>query len=219
MKNKLFKTIIGIIILISTCCLFASCSSCGENGNNNGNNPSEQEQTNNNGDQNKDDKDYDIVSLKLNPNYAVLEVGETVRIAVLNASGTVQWQSSNPLVCEVADGLLTAKAEGGAVITATDGSASATCRVVVQNSGIVAVIEVENSEINIFIGNSLNIGAEVKFKAITVDSVLTYVSADSSIATVDINGRVTGVGVGETYINIYDNDRGLNETVKVKVMN
>ena len=209
MKNSVLKTLFVMLIAISVCAV-AVC--CGGDGEETQSPDTTQSQT---GGESGNETTEKVLSLNLN--YIVLEVGENAKLIAFNYEGSVEWTSSSPSVCEVADGNLNAKAEGGAIITARSGGSTATCRVVVQNSGVVAAIELENPEVSILLGGSLNLGARVTFKGKTVDATLTYKSENVAVATVDANGRVTGVGEGVTYVNVYDNARGLTETVKVTV--
>jgi len=65
-----------------------------------------------------------------------LTLTATVTPSTTDEDKTVTWKSSDPSIVTVADGLLTAIAEGTAVITASAGSsASATCNVTVLHRG------------------------------------------------------------------------------------
>jgi len=66
----------------------------------------------------------------LNKTYLNLEVdGTDVLTATATSGGEITWTSSNPNVAKVVDGTVTAVAKGTATITATCGSAKATCTV------------------------------------------------------------------------------------------
>ena len=207
MKNSVLKVLFIMLIAITVCVITVSCG-----GNNESQHGTSQSETSG------DSGGHETTdNLSLNLSYIIMEVGENANIIAFNYEGSIEWSSSNPNVCEVTDGHLNAKAEGGAIITARSGENVATCRVVVQNSGVIAMIEIENPEISILLGSALNIGTKVTFKGKIVDASLTYKSEDVNIATVDVNGRIVGVSAGVTYVNIYDNTRGLTETVKVTV--
>ncbi|MBO4262881.1 MAG: hypothetical protein J5903_03755, partial [Clostridia bacterium] len=125
MKNVLLK-ILATILAITSLCLFAACGG-GEPNDNDPSSSVTDSESGHGGEQTD-------TEMKLNLGYVVLEVGETADLVVLNyGGGAISWTSSNPSVCEVSGGALTAKAEGGAIITASAGTSSATCRVVVQN--------------------------------------------------------------------------------------
>ena len=58
----------------------------------------------------------------------------TATVLPANTTDALEWSSSDEAVATVADGLVTAKAEGEATITAKAGEQSATCKVTVKNS-------------------------------------------------------------------------------------
>ena len=68
--------------------------------------------------------------MTLDKNSVSLEVGESATL-VATANGAVSWSSSDTQVATVVNGKVTAVGAGRAVITATCGSAKATCTVTV----------------------------------------------------------------------------------------
>lgn len=94
---------------------------------------------------------------------------------------TVAWSSSNPSVAEVsASGLVSAKSEGNAIITATCGSKSATCMVTVVKPVIV------------FTGDASNItwtGAVLSFK-VHMEKVGKFYSYDAGITISKTDGNL-----------------------------
>lgn len=91
-----------------------------------------------------------VSSITLSQTSAVLETGKSITlsatVAPANAANkTVKWTSSNPAVATVANGFVTAKAAGTAVITAAaaDGSGkSASCTVTVKETEKAPVVEI-----------------------------------------------------------------------------
>ena len=77
----------------------------------------------------------------------------------------------------------------------------------------VESIEAENVEVEI--GSTAEIGATVTPSNATLPGI-TYASADETIATVDANGVVTGVAVGETTITITADE--VSKTINVNVV-
>ena len=82
------------------------------------------------------DKTVAVESVALNTGTLDLTVGASATlvatVAPNNATDkTVTWTTSDPSVAEVANGVVTAKANGTAVITATAGQFSAACVVTV----------------------------------------------------------------------------------------
>lgn len=74
-----------------------------------------------------------VTALSLSASTSSLTVGDTATItATVTPSGSpVNWVSSNPVIASVVGGVITAKAVGVAIITATAGSYSAQCTVTV----------------------------------------------------------------------------------------
>ena len=82
-------------------------------------------------------------SVTLDPTSHTMNVGESVTLNA-TANGTVTWSSSDPTVASVNNGTVTALKAGTATITATVGTASATCSITVNESGSTPVVS-ENS--------------------------------------------------------------------------
>ena len=57
----------------------------------------------------------------------------TVTVLPANTTDALEWSSSDESIATVSDGIVTAKAEGEAIITAKAGEQSATCKVTVKN--------------------------------------------------------------------------------------
>ncbi|MCR5018140.1 MAG: Ig-like domain-containing protein [Bacteroidales bacterium] len=109
-----------------------------------------------------------ISGIVLNETAKVLYIGETVTLrATVTPSNadedkTVTWSSDKPAVASVEDGVVTAKAEGEATITAKAGNVTATCKITVAHK----VIDVESVILDITsktieIGDSFTITATV----------------------------------------------------------
>ncbi|MDE6338298.1 MAG: Ig-like domain-containing protein, partial [Muribaculaceae bacterium] len=131
------------------------------------------------------------------------------------------WTSSNPEIAEVAtDGLIRGVSAGKAVITATttDGSdISAQCKVIV-NPILIESITLDHSEWNCKVGDSFSLTATVLPENAT-DKSISWTSSDPNVATVDENGNVTAVNVGECTVTASAADGlGVSATCKVTVL-
>ena len=77
----------------------------------------------------------EITGITLSQSTATIVAGETktltATLAPAEATGTIAWYTSNAAVATVADGVITAQAEGTATITAVCGGLAATCVVTV----------------------------------------------------------------------------------------
>lgn len=87
-----------------------------------------------------------VESVSLNKTQVTIEAGQTEKLtATVNPANaddpTVSWITSDAAVATVKDGVVTAIAEGTAVITARAGGKSATCNVTVPRPGTPVVIE------------------------------------------------------------------------------
>ena len=103
----------------------------------------------------KDDKNEPLSYLSITPNMCILEVGKLTTLTI-NTSENVVWQSSDPSVATVQDGIITAVAEGHAEITANVGNAvgKADVYVILQGGTYQGEYQLVWSEE--FDGNSLN---------------------------------------------------------------
>ena len=114
-----------------------------------------------------------------------------------------------------ANGKVTAVAEGTATITAKAGDKTATCSVTVKKN----VIAVESVTLDITYtilntGETLTLTATVKPDNAT-DKTVTWSSSNSSVATVDANGKVTAVAQGTAIVTAKAGDKTATCTVIV----
>ena len=82
-------------------------------------------------------------SVTLNPTSHTINVGESITLTA-TANGAITWSSSDPTVASVNNGTVTGLKAGTAIITATVGTASATCSITVNESSSTPVVS-ENS--------------------------------------------------------------------------
>lgn len=132
---------------------------------------------------------------------------------------TVSWSSSNTSVATVSSsGVVTAKSKGSCTITATstdDSSKKATCSVTVLRR--VTGMYVSSNNVNVDVGGTT---------AITVHTVpsdasntsFTISSADSTIATMNSSGTISGLKKGQTTITVTSVDGGYSQTITVNVI-
>lgn len=133
----------------------------------------------------------------------------TVKDANDNAlSGrVVTWKSDNTSIATVdANGVVTAVSAGTTTVTATSEGKSGSAKVVVTLAPVARVTVVD--PVNPATPPSVVQGQTLQLAALLTDAdgntlldrLVTWVSADSSIASVDGNGLVTGLKVGQTKI-------------------
>lgn len=119
----------------------------------------------------------------------------------------VTWTSSDPKVATVnASGKVTAKGVGTATITATaaDGS-GVTDTIVVNVYQPVTGLSAKSTKVSVTKGKTVYLSVTVK-PADAADKTITWSSNNTSIATVDSNGRVTGVSAGQCKITAVSNE-------------
>ena len=109
--------------------------------------------------------------------------------------GVKIWESSNTKVATVnADGVVSAKGEGEAVITLTTDIGTAQCVVNVQSGTLT--IDQESVTCNVFETIQLNV-TKPEHKA---TARVSWKSSNSAVASVDSKGNVTGMSAGEAVI-------------------
>jgi hypothetical protein len=139
--------------------------------------------------------------VKLNKTNVTLYAGEVMS---LSASVPVNFKTSDNKVAAVSKkGLITAKKTGKVTITAVSKSnkkLTATCKVTVKKAPKTRQITLSDKSGEINAGNTDRILIK-SVKGLSSDKV-TYTSADKSVATVDSDGMITGVGAGSTKITV-----------------
>ncbi|MBQ4268576.1 MAG: Ig-like domain-containing protein [Clostridia bacterium] len=140
-------------------------------------------------------------------------------------SGAVEWSSSDPEIVRVENGVLNPLQIGEAVITAKWQGAEAQCTVIV-SSNSVPTLQIEQSQMDFIFGESAaqTVDAWVVYKNETYkkDAEITYTLPESgaSIVSVDQNGKVTPIGVGETELTVsatFRNYNGVGMTKRIPV--
>lgn len=148
-----------------------------------------------------------VTSIKLDKQEIELEVGATeeVKATVLpkNATDkTVKYSSSDIKVATVdSDGLITGVDKGTAIITAvTSNKLKATCTVNVIGEKVEPTsIELDKTDEKIYKGDTITLEAILEPEDVT-EKTVTYISSDSTIATVNKDGVVEGVKAGSVTI-------------------
>lgn len=166
-----------------------------------------------------------VTSVTLNRSTATLKATETVQLSgsVLPANASnkdLVWTTSDEHIATVSEsGLVTAVAVGEVTITATSQSTpdiSATCRVSVVPTP-VASITLSQTSVSLKATETVRLTATVAPETATVKDV-TWTSDNPKVATVDENGVITAVDVGEAVITATATDgSGVFNTVEVQV--
>ena len=166
-----------------------------------------------------------VESVSLNKSTLSLEEGATETLtATVNPSNAtnknVTWSSSNAAVATVdANGMVTAVAAGTAVIIVTteDGGKTATCAVTVTASAVaVESVSLNKTELSLIVGAEETLTATV-LPENADNKAVTWSSSDESVATVDANGKVKAIAIGEAVITVTTADGGKTATCTVTV--
>ncbi len=132
-------------------------------------------------------------------------------------SATITWQSSHPSVADVsASGLVTARGNGTATITATSGGKSASVTITVsQASSTVAITPI--SATLVAISETVQLRAIVRDGSNNIfsDASISWSSGNPSVATVNTQGLVTARGSGAAIITATSGSRTATAAITV----
>ena len=164
-------------------------------------------------------------SISLNHTSLEMSIGQTAQLTATvvpeSAAGSVVWSSSNARVASVSNGLVVAQSSGEAEITATAGSVSASCKVIVRSSGGGSTLEsvsIDPPSVTL----QLNEEKILTLVMVPSDAEVTiyWESANQYIAYVQMismtQAKVKGVSVGETTVTVHAGDKTATCAVKVE---
>lgn len=135
-------------------------------------------------------------TIVLNTNNLFMNVGDTsqlIETITPQGIGKVTWESSDPTVATVSNGLVTALKNGKTTITVKlENGNKATCLINVSSSNFVRVILLQMNARNV----SLKVGGTSQLSVNIIPSnatnkTVTWSSDNTSVAVVDENGKVT----------------------------
>ena len=168
-------------------------------------------------------KNVAATEISLNTNNKTLEKGSTFNLTATispknTTNKTITWTSSNTSVATVSSsGVVTAVKKGSAVITAkTSNGMTATCNVTVKVS--VTGVTLNKTSANVNVGDNLTLVATVS-PSDANNIAVTWTSSNSNIASVDSNGKVTGIKAGTATITVKTNDGNKTASCTVTVKN
>lgn len=154
-----------------------------------------------------------VNSVTVSPASATLDPNGTQQLTAnvdatpASADKSVTWTSSDPSVATVSEsGLVTAVAQGTATITATsnlDNTKSGTCNITVNAPAApipVTAIALNKQTTIIAIGDSETLTINYTPADANTGKAVNWSSSNTSVATVDNSGKVTGVAVGTATI-------------------
>ena len=127
----------------------------------------------------------------------------------------IEWNSEEPSVATVKNGLVTAVGAGTTTITATCGEKTATCKVTV-NASPLQEVRLDKSKMEILKNDSETLTATLVPANTTDDRTVTWSTNAEDVATVNQSGRVTGKKEGTAVITAKVGDKEASCTVTVK---
>ena len=162
-----------------------------------------------------------VESISLNQTTLSLKIGEkeTLQAMVSPENATnknISWSSDKTDVATVDEnGNVSANSVGTATIKATADGVTAECTIIVEEKVIpVESITLNKTEAEIFVGAEEKLTATVLPEDATNKDV-TWTSSDTTIATVDSNGKVTANSVGTAIITAKAGDKSATCTITV----
>lgn len=115
-----------------------------------------------------------------------------------NTTDTIAWSSSKEEVATVENGIVTAKAAGETVITATCGTVKAECAVTVTPPVMASAVTLDKTELNLYTGDTAALTAAIQPED-TTDPTIAWTTTDAEVASVQ-NGVVTAGKTGTATI-------------------
>ena len=175
------------------------------------------------------EKKIEITEVLLNKYAETLTEGDTITLSAevlpydTTYSKNVSWSSSNEAVATVsADGTVTAKSAGTAIITATsENGMTASCTITVEKK-LIPITEVclDKSSATLTEGETTALTATVLPENTTDSKNVSWSSSNSEVAIVDANGTVTAKSAGTAVITATsENGKTASCTVTVNKKN
>lgn len=170
----------------------------------------------------------EATSLTLNNTEEIMNIGETISLeAKIEPENTthkdVKWESNNPNIVSVRNdevfggkAVVTALQEGEAIITASVGSITATCKITVNPTKLEG-ISFDQAEKTVKEGDSFVLTPVFTPENASNKKVI-WTSSNQSIATVDQEGKVSTHSFGECTIKAISEDGGFEAICKVIVL-
>lgn len=151
-------------------------------------------------------------SIELSADAVDLAVGESIKITATIHPEDVKdktplWSSSDKSVASVSsDGTVTGVSEGEATITAQSSNGiSASASVIVKNLSVESV-SLSKSELTLMVGSFSKL-AETITPSNAADKRLTWLSSESSVASVSSDGLICAKAIGTAIISVITHDR------------
>ena len=159
--------------------------------------------------------------LTLSPTTLNLNIGEkgslTLDILPADCNEGLIWESSDPSVATISDGDISALSPGTATITVRGQDVSASAEVIVIDPYAVTGVTLDRTTLSLQMGQTATLTATVAPEDAR-DKSVTWTSGDTSVATVDQNGKITPVAPGTTQVTVTTNDGSFTASCALTVV-
>lgn len=142
-------------------------------------------------------------SIKLNKTTLSLTIDESAKLEAEispkeTTNKTISWESNAPAIASVENGVVVAKAQGEATISAKCGKVTATCVVTVKAQTVpVESITLDKTSVEMKEGEQLKLTATVAPS--DAPQTVTWTSSNPTVASV-VDGNITALKVGKTTV-------------------
>ena len=145
-------------------------------------------------------------AMTINQTSAILKPNDSLQLTVSGGDGNYSWSSDDNGIASVnSGGQITANNTGNTTITVTDGL------------GTSLNVDIEVREVLLSASSSsVAIGSSLQINASGGNSPYTWQSSDTSIATIDSNGRLVGQASGSVTVTAIDQD-GFSGSIDISV--
>ena len=139
----------------------------------------------------------------------------TLKVTTAIGNNTILWKSSDETLATVsADGVVTPLAIGAVTITATVGTATANCVVTIKD-GPVTKLELDNTTLELFKDDVAKLTITTLEAEVAETSPVVWSSDNEAVATVDDQGKITAIALGEAIITATVDNKTATCTVTV----
>ncbi len=166
-----------------------------------------------------------VTSISLDHTKVTIYVGDTIGIsATVNPANAsikgLTWTSDDETIAKVySDGDVEGIAPGRTIVHATSNDGNkvvASCTVIVKASVPASTISINSTEITMLKGKTRNLTARI-YPTNTRENIR-WESSDTSVVTVDANGKIITVGAGQAEITAYSSNGTVSDTCIVHSM-
>lgn len=159
---------------------------------------------------------------------STIYIKSSITLSVEDEDGNIipndqlKWSSTNKSVATVSNGVVTAKSVAGTATISADspndeGVFDTIVITVTKDKVSVTSVSLNHQEIQLTVGASSSILKATVLPSNATNQALVWRTSNSSVATVDSNGKVTGVGNGTTTVICRTADGSFQATCKVSV--